>query len=66
MTTLLFLLLLVLALRALGRGPGRRPRDPAGSWSEAGRRLARDVLAGVRALSRLAAARRDRVGSPWS
>ena len=65
MTTLLFLLLLLLALRALGRTSGR-PREPAGSWTEAGRRLARDALAGVRVLGRLADARRDRIGSPWS
>ncbi|MCZ2857335.1 hypothetical protein [Blastococcus sp. VKM Ac-2987] len=66
MTTLLFLLLLVLALRSLGRPTAGPAREPARSWAEAGHRLTGDVVAGVRVLGRLAATRRDRIGSPWS
>ncbi|MGY2004958.1 hypothetical protein [Blastococcus sp. SYSU DS1024] len=66
MTTLLFLLLLVLVLRSLGRPAGGTPREPVASWSAAGRRLAGEVLTGVRTLGRLDAARRDRTGRPWS
>ncbi|MGY1885715.1 hypothetical protein ACI799_10490 [Blastococcus sp. SYSU DS0753] len=66
MATLLFLLLLVLVLRSLGQPAGGDRREPADSWSAAGRRLAGDVLAGVRVLGRLDAARRDRIGRPWS
>ena len=66
MTTLLFLLLLVVALRALGRPAGGARREPVASWTAAGRRLAGEVLAGVRVLGRLDAVRRDRVGRPWS
>ncbi|MCF6743164.1 hypothetical protein E9529_02540 [Blastococcus sp. KM273128] len=65
MTTLLFLLLAVLVLRALA-GPAARRGTPASSWSEAGRRLVRDVLTGARALARLDGGRRDRIGRPWS
>ncbi|MGY1828642.1 MULTISPECIES: hypothetical protein [unclassified Blastococcus] len=66
MTTLLFLLLVVVALRTLA-GPARRRRDarPA-SWPEAGRWLVEDVLAGARELGRLDAGRRERAGRPWS
>ncbi|MGY2067950.1 hypothetical protein [Blastococcus sp. SYSU DS0619] len=65
MTTLLFLLLLLLVLRTLGR-PAPRSREPAGSWAAVAHRLTGDVLAGVRVLGRLAAARRERIGRPWS
>ncbi|MDP5183657.1 hypothetical protein QOZ88_13510 [Blastococcus sp. BMG 814] len=65
MTTLLFLLLVLLVLRALARPAGRRA-VPASSWPEAGRRLAREVLSGARELARLDAGRRDRIGRPWS
>jgi hypothetical protein len=66
MTTVLFLLLLLLVLRSLGRPAAGLSREPPATWSEAGRRLAADALAGVRALGRLDAARRDRIGRPWS
>ncbi|NEK86674.1 hypothetical protein GCU60_13055 [Blastococcus saxobsidens] len=66
MTTLLFLVLLLLFLRALGRPVSGPPRAPAVTWSEVGARLAGDVLAGGRLLGRLHAAGRDRVGRPWS
>ncbi|WP_166486501.1 hypothetical protein [Blastococcus saxobsidens] len=66
MTTLLFLLLLLLVLQSLGRPAAGRVRAPATSWSEVARRLAGDALAGVRLLSRLDAVRRDRAGRPWS
>ncbi|MCF6735159.1 hypothetical protein [Blastococcus sp. KM273129] len=65
MTTLLFLLLALLVLRALA-GPGARQGSPPWSWPEAGRRLTREVLAGARVLGRLDAGRRDRMGRPWS
>ena len=65
-TTLLFLVLCALVLRSLGAPAGRRrARGTADSWSELSHRLAGDVLSGVRTLSRLAAARRDRLGRPW-
>jgi hypothetical protein len=64
-TTILFLLLLVLVLQTLGL-PVAGPRPRATSWSKVGRRLLVDVVAGVRVLSRLDAARRDRLGRPWS
>ncbi|WP_347060040.1 hypothetical protein ABC795_06155 [Blastococcus sp. HT6-30] len=66
MTTLLFLLLLLLVLVALGRPAPGRARAPAASWSEIGHRLTGDALTGVRVLARLGAARRDRIGRPWS
>ncbi|MGY1914066.1 hypothetical protein [Blastococcus sp. SYSU DS0973] len=66
MTTLLFLSLLLLVLVALGRPASGRARAPAASWSETGHRLTGDALAGVRVLARLGAARRDRIGRPWS
>ncbi|MGY1723426.1 hypothetical protein [Blastococcus sp. SYSU DS0533] len=65
MTTLLFLLLVLLVLRALA-GPAGGRGAPAASWADAGRRLAREVLAGARTLGRLDAGRRDRIGRPWS
>jgi hypothetical protein len=65
-TTLLFLLLVVLALRALARSAGRRRDARPSSWPEAGRWLVEDVLAGARELGRLDAGRRDRRGRPWS
>ncbi|MGY2084153.1 GTPase Era [Blastococcus sp. SYSU DS0539] len=66
MTTLLFLLLLLLVLQRLGRSGTGPARGPAGSWGEVGRRLLGDAVAGVRVLGRLAAVRRDRIGRPWS
>ncbi|MGY1609697.1 MULTISPECIES: hypothetical protein [unclassified Geodermatophilus] len=65
MTTLLFLLLVLLVLQSLGR-PTAPVRDRATSWTETGQRLVADVVAGVRVLSRLDAVRRDRIGRPWS
>ncbi len=65
-TTLLFLLLLALVLQSLGRPAAGSARGRATSWSEVGHRLVVDVVAGVRVLSRLDAARRDRIGRPWS
>ena len=64
-TTLLFLLLLLLVLQSLGL-PAAGHRERATRWSEVGRRLVTDVVAGVRVLGRLDAARRDRIGRPWS
>ncbi len=65
-TTLLFLVLVLLVLQAFGRPAAGPPRGPAASWPEVWHRLASDVLAGVRELSRLDAARRDRLGRPWT
>jgi len=65
-TTILFLLLVLLVLQSLGRPTAGPPRGRAASWSEIAHRLAADVLAGARTLSRLDAARRDRLGRPWS
>jgi hypothetical protein len=66
-TTLLLLLLVLLVLQALGAPPAtRRSRGPVTSWGMLGRRLVGDVVNGARTLSRLDAARRDRLGRPWS
>jgi hypothetical protein len=67
-TSALFVVLLLLLFRALGRPhrsgrPGRLAPVP---WAEPAHRLAHDVLRGVRTLSRLDAARRDRLGRPWA
>ncbi|WP_346622686.1 hypothetical protein [Blastococcus montanus] len=66
MTTILFLLLLLLVLRSLGRPAAGPARAPVGPWSGTGGRIAADVVAGVRVLDRLSVARRDRIGRPWS
>jgi hypothetical protein len=68
MTGLLLILLCLLTLRALGRpGAERQLRWPAPvPWAAPVHRLADDVLRGVRTLSRLDAARRDRLGRPWA
>ncbi|WP_147332062.1 hypothetical protein [Geodermatophilus marinus] len=64
MTTLLFLLLFLLVLQELGRPAAGSSRPAAASWAEVRHRLATDVLAGARVLSRLGALRRHGHGGP--